>query len=252
MRWRLKTFLLINGIEITSREILASIAIVLVMLIVGMSFSGDIRRATLEKKQEYNTAVDITTDERFDYGLRTDAGRAFCYGILSAVDTVMDDRIPGEFMYIYCEEQHYNAHTRTVTRTDAKGHTYTTTEVYYSWDHAGSETKHSQTVHFLGKEFSYDQIDMPDSEYLTTQYRGHSVRFKFYVCPVEYTGTMYTMLSEHTIQQAAFYAGQDISQTRDGLMQSAERGVTVFWVVWGIVTVVMVIVFCALENRWLK
>ena len=98
----------INGIEITFREILASAVIVLVMLILGTVISGGIKRMAMERKQEYTTAIDISSEDRFAYGLRTDVGRAFCYGTLSAVDTVSEDRIGGPYMYIYCEEQHYN------------------------------------------------------------------------------------------------------------------------------------------------
>lgn len=247
-----ETSLEINGIEITFREILASAVIVLVMLILGTVISGSIKQMAMERKQEYTTAINISSEDRFAYGLRTDVGRAFCYGTLSAVDTVSEDRIGGPYMYIYCEEQHYNMHTRTVVHTDGKGHTYTTTEIYYSWDYAGSNTWHSQTVHFLGKDFDYGQIDMPSSEYLTTKYRGSSVRFEYYIRPVEYTGTMYATLTGHTIQDAAFHDGTNIDQTRKLLMSGADGWAVIFWIVWIILTAAAVFGFCTLENDWLK
>lgn len=247
-----ETSLEINGIEITFREILASAVIVLAMLILGTVISGNIKQMAMERKQEYTTAIDISSDDRFAYGLRTDVGRAFCYGTLSSVDTVSEDQIGGPYMYIYREEQHYNMHTRTVVHTDGKGHTYTTTEIYYSWDYAGSDTWHSQTVHFLGKDFDYGQIDMPGSEYLTTKYRGSSVRFEYYIRPVEYTGTMYATLTGHTIQDATFHDGMGIDQTRDLLMSGADGWVVIFWVVWIILTAAAVFGFCTLENDWLK
>lgn len=247
-----ETSLKINGIEITFREILASAVIVLVMLILGTVISGHIKQAAMECKQEYSTAIDISSEDRFGYGLRTDVGRAFCYGALSAVDTVSEDEIGGPYMYIYREEQHYNMHTRVVTHTDGKGQTYTTTEIYYSWDYAGSNTWHSQMVHFLGKDFDYKKINMPGSKYLTTKYRGSSVRFEYYIRPVEYTGTMYAMLTGHTIQDATFYDGTDIDQTRESLMSGADGWVVIFWVIWIILTAASVFGFCALENDWLK
>lgn len=73
----------INGIEITFREILASAVIVLAMLILGTVISGSIKQRAMERKQEYTTAIDISSEDRFAYGLRTDVGRAFCYGTLS-------------------------------------------------------------------------------------------------------------------------------------------------------------------------
>ena len=80
-----ETSLEINGTEITFREILASAVIVLVMLILGTVISGGIKQMAMERKQEYTTAIDISSEDRFAYGLRTDVGRAFCYGTLSAV-----------------------------------------------------------------------------------------------------------------------------------------------------------------------
>ena len=90
-----ETSLEINGIEITFREILASAVIMLVMLILGTVISGSINQMAMERKQEYTTAIDISSEDQFAYVLRTDVGRAFCYGTLSAVDTVSEDRIGG-------------------------------------------------------------------------------------------------------------------------------------------------------------
>ena len=247
-----ETSLEIDGIEITFREILASAVIVLAMLVLGTVISGGIERTAMERKQEYTTAIDISSEDQFVYGIRTDVGRAFCYGTLSAVDTVSDNRIGGPYMYIYREEQHYNMHTRTVVHTNGKGHTYTTTEIYYSWDYAGSDTWHSQTVHFLGNNFDYEQIDMPSSEYLTTEYSGSSVRFEYYIRPVEYTGTMYATLTGRTIQDATFHDGTDIDQTRELLMSSADSWAIIFWIVWIILTMGAVFGFCTLKNDWLK
>ena len=56
-----ETSLKINGIEITFREILASAVIVLVMLILGTVISGHIKQAAMECKQEYSTAIDISS-----------------------------------------------------------------------------------------------------------------------------------------------------------------------------------------------
>lgn len=242
----------INGIEITFREILASVVIMLAMLILGTVISGGIEQTTMERKQEYATAIDISSENQFAYGIRTDVGRAFCYGTLSAVDMVSDNQIGGSYMYIYREEQHYNMHTYAVVHTDGNGNTYTTTEIYYSWDYAGSDTWHSQVVHFLGKDFDYGQIDMPSSEYLTTKYRGSSVRFEYYIRPVEYTGTMYATLTGHTIQDAAFHDGTDIDQTRELLMSGADGWTVIFWILWIILTVAAVFGFCTLENDWLR
>ena len=81
---------------------------------------------------------------------------------------------------------------------------------------------------------------------------GSSVRFEYYIRPVEYTGTMYATLTGHTIQDAAFHDGTDIDQTRELLMSGADGWAVIFWIVWIILTVAAVFGFCTLENDWLK
>ena len=66
-------------------------------------------------------------------------------------------------MWIEKVEEHYNPHTRTVTKTrknaQGKTETYTETEVYYSWDYYDSWEKHSSRIQFCGQEFDYGKIE---------------------------------------------------------------------------------------------
>lgn len=127
--------------EITYREILASISIIAVMLLIGFVISGKVSQIHDDKNAKYNKAVKIESADLFRYGMDTNVGNAFVYGDLEAVDTVTYPEIGGEYMCVEKEEEHYNRHTRTYTTTDGKGHTETHTEVYWSWDYAGSESK---------------------------------------------------------------------------------------------------------------
>ena len=128
----------LGDFEITYREILASISIVAVMLLIGFVISGKISQIQDDKNAKYNKAVKIESTDLFRYGMDTNVGNAFVYGELKAVDTVTYPEIGGEYMYVEKIEEHYNRHTRTYTTTDGKGHTRIHTEVYWSWDYAGS------------------------------------------------------------------------------------------------------------------
>ena len=154
--------------EITKREVLTSVYIVAVMLLIGFLISGKIQNSIMDNNERYNKAVKIENEELFRYGMDTNVGNAFVYGDLEAVDTVTFPEIGGEYMYVEKEEEHYNRHTRTYTTTDGKGHTKTHTEVYWSWDYAGSESKQCKEVSFCCVVFDSGKINFPDADYIDT------------------------------------------------------------------------------------
>lgn len=93
--------------EITKREILASVSIVAIMLFVGILISQKISEYQTDKNEIYNKAVKIESSDLFQYGLDTDVGNAFVYGELKAVDTVTYPEISGEYMYVNKVKEHY-------------------------------------------------------------------------------------------------------------------------------------------------
>lgn len=137
--------------EITKREILASISIIAVMILFGILISSKISEHQMDKNEIYNKAVKIESQEMFQYGMDINVGNAFVYGDLKAVDTVTCPEIGGEYMYVEKVKERYTMHTRTVTHTDCKGHSYTTTETYWTYQNTGGTG---------GKELSQYQIDM--------------------------------------------------------------------------------------------
>lgn len=142
MRGRKRRSFDFGNFEITKREILVSVSIVAIMLLIGVLIAGKISDYQLDKNEKYNKAIKIESQELFEYGMRTNAGNAFVYGDLKAVDTVTYPGIGGEYIYIEKVKERYTMHTRQVahtTTTNGKTHTYYTTETYWTWDYAGSE-----------------------------------------------------------------------------------------------------------------
>lgn len=86
--------------EITKREIIASIVIFAIMLMIGFAISGKIADSQNDKNAEYQKAIQITDKDMFEYGMQTSVGNAFVYGDLEAVDSVTFDEIGGEYLYI--------------------------------------------------------------------------------------------------------------------------------------------------------
>ena len=81
--------------EITKREILASVTIIAIMILIGFVIVGRIDAYQVQKNSEYYSALQITDAELFQYGMDTSVGNAFVYGTLEAVDPVTYPEIGG-------------------------------------------------------------------------------------------------------------------------------------------------------------
>lgn len=243
-----------NRFKITKREVLVSIIIISIMLLIGIVIHGNINDALMLRYQKYNTALQIENDsDLFVYGMKTNVGNAFIYGNLKAVDTVTFDEIGGEYSYVEKVKEKYTRHTRTVTKTrtvNGKTQTYTTTEVYWTWDRVDSWDKHCEKISFLDVEFDYGTIDFPHSEYITTQKESSKIRYKYYGTGTEFVGTLYTILNNNTINETDFYIDRGISETIEYLESGGE--LFIFWFAWILLTSGCVYGFYYLDNKWLE
>lgn len=244
-RWNFGDF------EITRRELMACITIIAVMFISGFTISGKVSDFQMDKNAEYYKAAQITDSEMFRYGMDTSIGNAFVYGSLEAVDTVTFPEIGGEYLYVEKVEEHYNKHTRTVTTTDGKGKIHTRTEVYWSWDYAGSENAHSNKIRFCGVEMDYGKVSIQNADYIDTINESGSVRFKYYGCKGPYTGTIYADLRNGTISDTTkFHESMEIAEVLEN--KTSEFWIVGFWVAWIILMGIMLFGFVYLDNRWLE
>lgn len=238
--------------EITARELLFSVIIVLAMLTLGFFVGEKISSWADEKNQEYEQAVKIDGDkELFEYGMRTDIGNAFVSGTLKAVDSVSLPDIDGEYSFIRKVKEKYTQHERTVTHKSGET-TYTTVETYYTWDEVGHEDYACNKITFLDNEFDYDTIPLPACEYLTTIKESSEVRYLYYVCKTEYWGTIYAKLSDETVSDAKFIEAKGVNEAFEYMCSSSIVNMIVFWIIWVILIGAAVYGFCYLDNRWLK
>ncbi len=101
--------------QITKREIIASITIIALMLTLGFIISGKITDSQEDANEKYNKALKITDSELFVYGMSTNVGNAFVYGTLQAVDPVSYPDVKGNYLYIKKVKEKYTKHYRTET-----------------------------------------------------------------------------------------------------------------------------------------
>lgn len=240
-----------QNFTITKREILASIAIIALMIMFGFLISTKWLENQQESDIKYNKAIQIDNDtELFQYGINTNVGNAFIYGELKAVDPVTYPEISGEYMYVQKVEEHYNIHVRTYTTTDGNGHVQTHTETYWSWDYAGEEDKSCKTINFCGIDFKSKKIPFPEDEYIDTLKGGYHVRFKYYGVPVVNKGTVFTNLKDKTINNTKYYNNMNIKETFKQV--TTHFPMWLFWILWLIFTGMIVFGFYYLDNKWLE
>lgn len=240
---------------ITKREVIASIAIISLMLIIGFPISEKIRQNSLEKFQVYDTATRIENHkELFEYGMKTNIGYAFVYGELKTLDPVSYPEISGQYSYIEKKEQQYRRHSRQVTKTyidsDGKTHTTTETEYYWTWDTMRTEHKVATKISFVDVEFSYEQISFPSSHQLEIINTGFHQRNVYYGTETNFQGTLFALLKDNTINNTKFYQNQTIVETIEKLENDSE--IIVFWILWILLIIGLVYGFYYLDNTWLN
>ena len=101
--------------EITKREILVAIIIVILMVIFGILIHGQIKQKIDDQNAIYNKAVKIDDETEFKYGMKTSIGNAFVFGTLEAVDTVTYPEIGGSYIRVEKTAEKYTCHTREVS-----------------------------------------------------------------------------------------------------------------------------------------
>lgn len=243
-----------DDFKITKREVLASIAIIAVMVLIGVLISGKISECQMDQNEIYNKAVKIESTDLFQHGMNTNVGNAFVYGDLKAVDAVTYPEIGREYMYVKKVKEKYTMHTRQVPHTttvNGKTQTYYTTEIYWTWDRVGSEDIKCNEVSFCGVTFNSNKFNLPSTDYIDTIQESSDIRYKYYGINVKYTGTIFTNLKDKTISDNTdFYNGLSIEETVNQLESSG--GEIIFWICWILLIGLLVFGFYYLDNKWLE
>lgn len=245
----------VYNIEITKKEVLASVSIIAILLLIGVLISSRISEYQMDKNEIYNKALKIKESDIFEYGMRTNVGNAFVNGELRAVDTVSYPEIDGEYMYVEKVKEQYTMHTRTVTYTTGSGknrRTHTRVETYWTWDKVGDEDKICDELIFCGVTFPSIKINIPSTEYIKTINESSHVRYKYYGTPTKFKGTIFARLRGGTIpDNTKFYDDMSINDTYE-LLKYGNGWVIFFWIIWIVLIIACVIGFYYLENNWLE
>lgn len=237
--------------EITKRELIASIILLAILFIIGLFLGELINNDHLDNVAKYNKALKIKDSEIFSYAMKTNVGNSFIEGDFIVQDPVTFDEIDGEYAYLVKDKEEYTRHTRQVTTTDSKGKTHTKTEVYYTWDNVSTERKKASTISLLGINFDIEKFNLPSKERITTIYKGTDTRFIYYGVPKEFHGTIFSYLSEDTIQGKSIdIYTSTIEDTLD--MLTTNFWIYIFWAFWIFLSLSATYYFCIHDNDWLN
>lgn len=234
--------------EITNREIIASISILAIMLILGFFISDKIQTSKQDEVAKYSKAVKIKEEDIFSYSMKTNVGNAFVEGELKALEPVSYEDIKGEYLKVDRVQERYTMHTRTVTTT-VNGKSSTRIETYWTWDVINRDSKTSPTVNFLGRDFDTSKFNLPDTEYIDTVSDGHNLRSKYYGYPVTSDVTIFSNLKDDTISDNTTVYTSNMATTVENLTSYPPP--IVFWVIWTVITFFIIYLFCYLDNDWL-
>lgn len=242
------------GWEITVREAVFSVAILFLMLMIGFFLSEKIASSLDEQNQEYYQAVKIEEDaEVFQYGMRTNIGKAFVSGVLEAVAPVTYPELGGKYASVKKVKEKYTEHWKTVDDYDEDGNKIGShKESYWTWDVVGREEIHCESIRFLDVDFDYGKIPFPDSYYLETIKESSDTRFKYYAVDTSYQGAIYADLRDKTISEAVFVEGCNAREAEERLVSSGKGALIAFWIFWIALTGGAIYGFYYFDNKWLE
>lgn len=242
--------------KITPREILVSIAITLILIGIGFLISSGIRSSIDESNEKYYKALKIdNNDEIFRYSLKTNVGYSLAQGKVQAVNGVSISDIEGKYFKIIKKKEEYTKHYKKVKHTRTVGNTtetYYTYEEYWTWDYTGEEEWHIEKFNFLGVEFDYGIINFTNEQYKETISGGYHIRYKYYVIPFEFNGTLFTYINNNQINQNTFYYNETIEDIINEKQQNSNIKIITFWFFWIIMIGFIDYFYVLLDNDYLE
>lgn len=240
-----------TNIEVTQREVIVALVFALISLAVGFYVGNRMDLWQDDHNAKYNQAVKIDNDStQFQYAFNTNAGHTLAYGTVSAIGSVTDDGLPGQYMSVHRVLEVYTMHTKLVCTGSGKTRSCHTKD-YWTWDYHGAKDWNVDKVNFIKKDFYYGQFpELPSGHYVKTINFAHNKRYVYYCRPLSFTGMVYANIDNHRMNDAEYRDNVKIDQAVEDF--SWKHTVLYFWIIFSIVIIVICCIFIAMENSWLN
>lgn len=135
------------------------------LLWLGFIIKGAIDSGGEANARRYNTAIQASDADHFNYAIDSRQGLLLGEGDLTADQPVKFPEMNKSFAFVDKIKETYEMHTREVCTEDADGNESCHTETYYEWDFAGSEEKATDTMSLFGRKYPFALFGTDDFKY---------------------------------------------------------------------------------------
>ncbi len=120
---------------------------------IGFAARGAINAAGEKNARMFNTAIQATETDRFNYTIDSHQGKLLGSGQFTPTQLVKFPEMSKTFAAVSKTKQEYIMHTREVCTSDSEGNESCHTETYYTWDDAGTDELESPSYKLHSREY---------------------------------------------------------------------------------------------------
>ena len=235
--------------EITKREIIVCVAIIALWICATVGIDHLVTQYVGDEAIKYEQAVHVESSDMLSHAINTNLGDVLACGWVKTINPVGYDDIGKEYMSASWVKERYTSHTRTVVHSYGKG-SYTTTEVYYTWDEVGRDQVTSKNVEYLGQKIPTNEIHI-DKAYIKTVKDGFNIRYKYYGIPEKFKATMF-INAKGKANVKSIYKDKNIEEVIKYEWESIKTAHIITWIISMILMCIVVCGFVYLDNYWLN
>lgn len=121
------------------KRILLVVLTAILLFPVGFAAREAINDNGEKNARMFNTAIQATEQERFNYAIDSHQGKLLGNGQFTPTKLVKFPEMSKQFAAVDKTKEEYTMHTREVCTSDSDGNESCHTETYYTWDDAGTD-----------------------------------------------------------------------------------------------------------------
>ncbi|MCL2869874.1 hypothetical protein FWF48_03685 [Candidatus Saccharibacteria bacterium] len=240
----------IRNIEITPRETVVAIILVIIFATLGVLLFKTIRLSELANAAKYASANSMEGKTEFIEGAKNNAGLTLATSTITTPKPVVTPYAKGQYMALRIEEQRWEESSTTINNVVV--------------DTSGFQTAHTEYLRakdfeFLGLHASTQLLPISENQVAThvDPHNSHH-RWVVYGAPTDIQVTMFVDLKDGKMQpvdnqsQYEVYPNMTPSDVRAAKQTQAKTWPVVLLVVSLLLTVVGAVLFVVIENDWLE
>lgn len=135
------------------KRVLLVVLAAILLIPVGFTAKAAIDEGGEKNARMYNTAIQATEQDRFNYAIDSHQGKLLGSGEFKPNKLVKFPEMSKQYAAVDKTKEEYTMHTREVCTSDADGNESCHTETYYTWDDAGTDSLESPSYKLHGRDY---------------------------------------------------------------------------------------------------